>query len=103
MENVNSEDLLIKDRSWTIHENNIHTLLVEIYKSLNHISPPIMQEFFDLKNTPYSLRSNDLLRLSKTNTSRYGMQALSFKGSIIWNTVLNRYKNLNSVDKFKQI
>ena len=37
--------------SRTIHENNIHILLIEIYKSLNHISPPIMQEFFDLKVT----------------------------------------------------
>ena len=25
-----------------------------------------------------------------------------FKGSIIWNTAPNRYKNLNSFDKFKQ-
>ena len=38
--------LLIKDSSLTIHENNIDTLLIEIYKSLNHISPPRMQEFF---------------------------------------------------------
>ena len=101
MEEVNFENFLIKDSSW--NENNIHTLLIEIYKSLNHISPPIMQEFFDLKNTPYSLRNDNLLRLSKTNTSRYGTQALCFKGSIILNTVPNRYKNLNSLDKFKQI
>ena len=102
MEDANFEDLLIKDSSWTIHENNIHTLLIEIYKSLNHISPPIMQEFFDLKVTPYSLRNNNMLRLPKTNTSRYGTEALCFKGSIIWNTAPNRYKNLNSLDKFKQ-
>ena len=74
MEDANFEDLLIKDSSWTIHENNIHTLLIEIYKSLNHISPPIMQEFFDLKVTPYSLRNNNILRLPKTNTSRYGTE-----------------------------
>ena len=49
--------LLIKDSSWTIHENNIHTLLIEIYKSLNDISPPIMQEFFDLKVTPLVLET----------------------------------------------
>ena len=97
MENANFEDLLIKDSSWTIHENNIHTLLIEIYKSLNQISPPIMQEFFDLKVTPYKI-----LRLLKTNTSRYGTEVLCFKGSIIWNTVPNRYKNLNFLDKFKQ-
>ena len=97
MENASFEDLLIKDSSWTIHENNIHTLLIEIYKSLNQISPPIMQEFFDLKVTPYKI-----LRLLKTNTSRYGTEVLCFKGSIIWNAVPNRYKNLNFLDKFKQ-
>ena len=82
-EDANFEDLLIKDSSCAIHENNIHTLLIEIYKSINHIRPPIMQEFFDLKITPYSLRNNNLLRLPKTNTSRYGTEALCFKGSII--------------------
>ena len=55
MEEANFEGLLTKDGSWTIHENNIYTLLIEIYKSPNHSSPPIMQEFFDLKVTPYSL------------------------------------------------
>ena len=79
MEDANFEDLLIKNSSWTIYENNSHTLLIEIYKSLNHISPPMMQEFFDLKGTPYSLRNNNLLRLPKTNTSRYGKEALCFE------------------------
>ena len=84
MEYANFEDLLIKDSSWTIHKNNIHTLLMEIYKSLNPISP------------------HNLLRLPKTNTSRYGTQALCFKESIIWNTVSNQHKNLNSLDEFKK-
>ena len=78
-EDANFEDLLIKDSSQTIHENNIHTLLIEIYKSLNRISPSIMQEFFDLKVTPYSIRSNNLLRLPKTDTSQYGMEMLLLK------------------------
>ena len=85
VEDANFEDLLIKDNSWTIHESNIHTLLIEIYKSLNHISPPIMQEFFTL-NKYFTIWT----------------EALCFKESIIWNTVPNRYKNLNSLDKFKQ-
>ena len=32
MDDANFEDLLIKDSSWTIHENNIHTLLIVISK-----------------------------------------------------------------------
>ena len=89
MEDANFKDLLTKDSSWTIQENKIHALLIESYKSLNHISPPIMQEFYNLKVTPYSIRNNNLLKLPKTNTS-HGIQALCFKGSIIWNTVPNR-------------
>ena len=42
MEDADFEDLLIKDSSCTTHENNSHTLLIEIYKSRNHISPPTM-------------------------------------------------------------
>ena len=56
MEDADFEDLLIKDSSWTTHENNIHTLLIEIYESRNHIGPPIVQKSFDLKS--YHLQSS---------------------------------------------
>ena len=49
MEDSNFEDLLLKDNSWNVHENNVHALLIEIYKSINNLSPPIMKDFFDLK------------------------------------------------------
>ena len=40
-EDATFEDVLEKDKSRTIHEENIHKLLVEIYKSIHYISPPI--------------------------------------------------------------
>ena len=92
MEDANFEDLLLKDNSWNVHENNIHTLLIEIYKSINNLSPPIMKDFFDWKNTRYDLRSNQLSKLPETSTSRYDTQALCFKGSLIWNTVPGKFK-----------
>ena len=39
------EYLLERDKSRTILEDNIHKSLVEIYKSLNFISPIIMRNF----------------------------------------------------------
>ena len=63
---ANFEDLLLKDNSWNFHESNIHTLLIEIYKSINNLSPPIMKDFFDLKNTRYDLRSKQFLKLPET-------------------------------------
>ena len=94
MEDANFEDLLLKDNSWNVHENNINTLLIEIYKSINNLSPPIMKYFFVLKNTRYDLRSKQLLKLPETSNSRYGTQALSFKGSLIWNMIPNKFKIL---------
>ena len=102
MEDANFEDLLVKDSSWTVHENNIHTLLIEIYKSLNDISPPIMQEVFDLKVTLYSLRNINILSYLKQILHDMVGKHCVLKRSIIWNTVPNRYKNLNSLHKLKQ-
>ena len=101
MEDESFEDLLSMDNSWTVHENNIHALLIEIYKSFNNINPPIMRDFFDLKNTPYDLRNNRLLKLPKTNTFRYGTQALCFKGSLLWNQLPNQYKSIENLELFK--
>ena len=55
MQDVNFENLLLKDISWNVHESNMRTLLIEIYKSISNLSPPIMKDFFDLKNTRYDL------------------------------------------------
>ena len=80
MQDANFEDLLLKDNSWNVHESNIH----------------------DLKNTRYDLRSKQLLKLPETSTSRYGTQALCFKGSLIWNTVPNKIKNIDNIEDFKK-
>ena len=101
-EDANFKDLLFKNNSWNVHENNIHTLLIEICKSINDLSPPIMKDFFDLKNTRYDLRSKQLLKLPKTSTSRYGTQSLCFKGNLIWNTVPNKFKNIDNIEDFKK-
>ena len=102
MEDANFEDFLLKDNSWNVHESNIHMLLIEIYKSINNLGPPIMKDFFDFKNTRYDLQSKQLLKLLETSTSRYGRQVICFKGSLIWNTVPNEIKNVDNIENFKK-
>ena len=64
MQDANFENLLLKDNSWNVH--NIHSLLIEIYKPINNLSPPC------------------------------------FEGSLIWNTVLNKIKNIDNIEDFKE-
>ena len=61
-----------------------------------------MKNFFELKNTRYDLRSKQLLKLPEASTSRYGTLALCFKGSLIWNTVPNKIKNIDNNKDFKK-
>ena len=36
MEDAKFEDLLLKDNSWNVHEDNSDTLLIETYKAINN-------------------------------------------------------------------
>ena len=60
-----------------------------------------MWNFFDLKRIRYNLRGNYLLKLLDTSTCQCGTQARCFKGSLFWNKIPNKYKNLISLEEFK--
>ena len=92
MEDTTFENVLERDESKSIDENNIYTLLIEIYQSINHLNQTIMRIIFDLKVNQYNLRSNYPLKLRATNTCRYGTQTLYFKGSPFWNKFPTKYK-----------
>ena len=49
--NSSFNELLIKNRSFTIHERNIQTLATEVFKIINGLSPEIMKEILPLKLT----------------------------------------------------
>ena len=70
MKDVIFIDLLGREKSQTIHENNLHKLLVEIYKSIRcfyktykQFLPTNNVEFFRLKENRYNFRGNYLLKL----------------------------------------
>ena len=77
-------ELLIKDSSMTIHERNLQSLTIEVYKSINNLSPVIMKGSFDVKNIPYNLRSTSILCTRNVRTVKNGFNTLSFRGPKIW-------------------
>ena len=68
MEDATLQDLLERDYLQIIYEDNIHTLLAEVYKSIYYISPPITWILSDTAGT----------------------QALCFKESLVWNKIPNK-------------
>ena len=81
------EDLLRRSGEPTIRCKNLQKLMLEIYKCINAACPSFMSQFFTPKDIQYDLRTNILLQLPGTNTLVYGNNSLSFRGTILWNTL----------------
>ena len=77
------EQLLEKDRSITVHQKNLQNPLTEIYKTANEIVPSYIWGLFAEKDVPYNLRTKILCHLPQVQTNRYGLNALSSRGSLL--------------------
>ena len=95
------EELLLKDNSFTVHERNIQTLAIELYKVAYRLSPKIMDIIFPLKpGTRYAGES--IFATSNIKTVNWGTESLSNIGPRIWSIIPKNIKNLPKLSKFTQ-
>ena len=71
-------DLLGKDKSFTIHQRNIQSLAVELFKVKRNLSNVIMCNIFKKRTLTYNLRSQTDFVRDSVNTQRYGLNSLSY-------------------------
>ena len=76
-------ELLSKQDLVNLHIRNIQQLMIEIFKCLKGISPPIMNEIFSLRNIPYTIRNQrDLNSLQKTVYC--ALETIAYKEPQLW-------------------
>ena len=75
------ENLLIKDKSFTIHHQNIQLLAIEIYKAIHNLPGGNLSDFFVRNNNNYNFRS----KKSNVNSVFKGQNSVSYFGSVVWN------------------
>ena len=78
------DELLSKQDLVNIHIRNIQQLMIEIFKCLKGISPPIMNEIFRLRNIPYTIRNPRDLDSRLPKTVYCGLETIAYKGPQIW-------------------
>ena len=93
------EELLIKDKSFSIHERNIHSLAIELYKVVNNLSPKVMSLVFPLKETE-SYHSKSTFVTRNVRTVRYGTETLAHLGPKIWSIIPKSIKELKTLKQF---
>ena len=96
------KELLIKDRSVTIHHKNIQYVAIEMYKIINDLSSSIMKEIFKISGLS-SNRSGMIFQREKVNTVYKGQNSLRIFGPIVWNVMLpEKFKSCTTLADFKK-
>ena len=78
------ENLLIKDKSFTIHHQNIQLLAIEINKAIHTCQEKILAKIFFVRNNHnYNLRSESELLLPNVSTVFKVQNSISYFGWVM--------------------
>ena len=101
-DNISSfEDLLKKDRSFTIHQRNILSLAIELFKVKGNLSNDIMYDIFQTRKIKYNLRSQTKFASICVNTKKFSLNSLGYFTSKVWSMVPLEIKISGSIEIFK--
>ena len=99
--NLTFEELLRKDNSHSIHNQNLQKLAVEMYKVKNNLSPTIMKDIFPNREIRYDLRNVNTFQSRNTRTVYNGTETLSYRGPKTWALIPETLREAKSLMEFK--
>ena len=96
-------DRILEDNNQkSIHQKNLESLAIEIYKFQAGLIPPIMNDLFITRENNYNLRNFQELESSLRRTVKFGTETISYRGPQIWNLIPERLRALETLNKFKK-
>ena len=95
------DELLEKDRSFSVHHRNLQKLATEMFKVNNNLSPTFMKNIFTESSNPYNLRTQNPYKIYNVHSVYNGTETISFRGPKTWELVPDNIKNATSLLKFK--
>ena len=98
---ISFEELLVKEKTFTIEHHNIQSLAIEMYKAVNNLTGGNLSKFFARNNHNYSLRSKSELTVPSINTAFKGQNSISYFGSVVWNSISAELREINFFQVFK--
>ena len=93
--NSTFEELLSKDKSFTIHHRNLQKLATEMFKVKNDLSPSCMKAIFSISDNPYNMRFYQNFKTHNIKSVYKGSETLAFRGPSTWSLVQDSIKIVN--------
>ena len=96
----NLVELLEMTNSRSIHTNNLQLMMIEVFKTLNRLSPEIMWNSFEVKPNSYNLRHGSSFVVPHAASTR-AVNSFDFRASLAWNHLPAAIKLVISIPAFK--
>ena len=96
-----NENLLNRSDDISIHQKHLRYLAIEVYKSLTKLNPGFMWNFFERDYIPYNLRRGDLLILPPAKSTRYDVNFLAFRMSLLWDNLPPQVNESQTLEELK--
>ena len=77
------EEMLVKDKTFTIHHQDIQSLAIEMYKAVNNLPGGNLIDFLVRNNLNCNFRSTSELTVPSINTVFKDQSSSSYFGSVI--------------------
>ena len=94
-----TENLMNDDIS--IHQNHLHFLATEIFKSVNDLNLQFMWNYFRFKPILYELRKGNVIHFSPAGSAWHGINYFLFCRSLLGNTLPRKVKESSPTVVFK--
>ena len=95
------EELLLRDKSVSIHHRNVQKVAIEMFKVKNNLCPEFIKSLFCQIDT--RTRSNASFRRPNVRTVYMGDQSFRSFGPIVWDTMIPQsLKAISELDEFKK-
>jgi hypothetical protein len=99
--NLSYSELLNLSKRKTLHYERLRLIAIQVYKSVNGLSPPYVNNLFSVKDNVYSLRNKVSLVQPIVSTVNYGILSVSYHGPKVWNTLPEYIKEADTLGAFK--
>ena len=94
-------DLLRRGNFLPLSAHRIKFLAVEVFKCINGINPPYLNQLFSHSSCTYNLRDAHRVVQPKFNTYTYGYRSFTYYGSKLWNSLPRHVKDTDDIGTFK--
>ena len=94
--------LLDKCNEFSIQQRNLEALMIELYKIIHQIAPPIMNSLFVFRENTHNIRNYQILSNNVRKTVRYGLETIFCRSHFLWANLPQAYKLQKSLSAFKR-